>query len=195
MVYIMSETRNVPMKSLQEMTYYKRVESKQDANSFQQQEEEKQEYKKILIEKEMQKLVDAETISNVEGIRESLHEKKIEIQNSDMTERKKQRSLDYLENMKTMCNNKIQKLRYESNLQCQMEEAKAQGDIEEVIQLMNQYTHEKNLRKNDEYTKLHTSIKRAHKKVQLYSASQQAVDLFAEMNGAGNYVNVISTSI
>lgn len=195
MVYIMSGTRNVPMKSLQEMTHYKRVESKQDANAFEQQEEEKQGYKKILIEKEMQKLVDAETISNVEDIRESLHDKKLEIENSDMTEMKKQRSLDYLENIQVKCNNKIRKLRHESNLQRLMENAEEQGDIEEVAHLMNQYTHEKSLRKTDEYSKLHASIMGAHKKVQLYSASQKAVDLFAEMNGAGNYVNVISASI
>ncbi len=191
----MSGTRNVPMKSLHEVSYYKRVESKQDANSFEQQEEEKQKYKKILIEKEMQNLVDAETVSNVEDIKESLKDKKLEIENSDMTEMKKQRSLDYLQNIQVMCNNKIRKLRYESDLQRQMEAAKAEGDIDEVTQLMNKYIHEKNLRKMDEYTQLHTSIKSANKKVQLYSASQKAVELFDEMNGTGNYVNVISASI
>lgn len=183
------------MKSLQEMTYYKRVESKQDANFFQQQEDKKQEYKKILIEKELQNLVDAETVSHVEDIRESLKDKKLEIENSDMTESNKQRSLDYLQNVHTMCNNKIRKLRYESDLQRQMEAAEAEGDMDEVAQLLDHYTHEKNLRKTEEYTRLHTSIKCAHKKVQLYSASQKAVDLSAQMDGTGNYVNVISAAI
>lgn len=191
----MSGTRNVPMKSLQEMAYYKRVESKQDANSFQQQEEKEPEYKKILIEKELQSLVDAETVSHLENIRESLKDKKLEIENSDMTEGKKQHSLDYLQNVQVMCSNKIRRLRYESDLQRQMKAAEAKGDMDEVAQLFDQYTHEKNLRKTEEYTKLHTSLKCAHKKVQLYSASQKAVDLSAQMHGTGNYVNVTSAAL
>lgn len=183
------------MKSLQEMAYYKRVESKQDANSFQQQEDKKQKYKKTLKAKELQSLVDAETISQVEDIRESLKNKKFEIENSDMTEEMKQRSLDYLHNVQVMSNNKIRKLRYESDLQRQMEAAEAEGDMDEVAQLLAHYTHEKNLRKTEEYTKLHTGIKCAYQKVQLYSASQKAVNLSAQMDGTGNYVNVISAAI
>lgn len=194
MVNRMWGTRSVPMKSLQEMAYYKRVESKQDANSFQQPEDKKQEYKKIRIEKELQNLVDTETISHVEDIRESLKDKKLEIENSDMSQGKKQRSLDYLQNVQTMCNNKIRRLRYESNLQLQMKAAEAEGNLDEVAQLLDQYTHEKNLRKSEEYTKLHISIKCAHKRVQLYSASQKAVDVAAKVDGTGNYVNVISAT-
>lgn len=194
MVYGMLGTRNVPMKSLQEVAYYKRVESKQDANSFQQQEEKESAYKKILIEKEMQRLVDAETVSSLEEIREHLKDKKLEIENSDMTEGKKQHSLDYLQNVQIMCSNKIRRLHYESELQRQMEVAEAEGDMEEVAQLCNQYTHEKNLRKTEEYTKLHNSLKFAHKKVQLYSASQKAVDLSVQMHGTGNYVDVTSAA-
>lgn len=195
MVNRMSGARSVSTKSLHEMTYYKRVESKQDANFFQQQEENQQKYKKMHIDEELQKLVDAETVSHVEDIRERLNDKKLEIRNSDMTEMKKKRSLDHLQNIQTMCNNKIQKLRFESNLQRQIEAAEADGDMDEVAQLLEQYTHEKNLRKTDEYTKLHISLRNVNKKVQLYSASQEAVDLHTTMNGTGNYVNVISVAI
>ena len=195
----MSGTRSVPMK-LQEMTRYKRVESKQDANSFQEQEEKqqndkRQSYKKFQIEKALQDVVDAETVSCVEDIRELLDDKKSEIANSDMTETKKVRSLEYLQNVQAMCNSKIRQLRYESDLQLQIEEAKADGNVEEIARLLSQYTHEKNLRKIEEYTKLHANIKCAHKKVQIYSASQNAVDISTQVNGTGNYINVISTKI
>lgn len=192
-------TRSVPMKSrLEGMGLYQPVESKQDTASFQQHEQEqreKQQQAKKKMQKKadhMQKLVEAENTQDVQKVSKQLQGKRADIEKSTLSEQKKREALKHLQQMQTMCDKKLQLLQKESMLQQEIEAAEEQGDEETVAYLVQQYSREKNLRKAGEYASLQNSIKRADQKFQMYSASQQGINMMQEMNGKGNFVNVIS---
>ena len=187
------------MKSkLEGMGLYRPVESKQDTASFQQHEQqqrEKQQQAKQKIRKKadhMQKLVEAENAQDVQKVSIQLEGKREDIEKSALPEQKKVEALKHLKQMQIMCDKKLQLLQQESRLQHEIEAAEEKGDEETVAYLVQQYSREKNLRKAGEYASLQNSIKRADQKFQMYSESQQGIDLMQEMNGKGNFVNVIS---
>lgn len=196
----MTGTRNVPLQTrLEGMKNYKAektVENQEDVR-IQSQEIGKMEdnYKVI---GEMQNLVEAETVSNIEEVMDNLQSKKLEISNSDMDETRKKISLQQLQNMEERCNLKIKRLRFELSLEKMIAQAEEDGKEEHAMELRQEYVREKNLRKTGEYSELQQFLASQQesdenrKSYTIYNIKQKETQLLREMNQTGNFVNVQS---
>lgn len=187
-------TRNVPMQTrLEGMKEQKGIETRQknveENNTLTQGEE------KYKIAGDMQYLVEAETVSNVEEVMENLQNKKLEISNSDMDATRKKISLQQLHNMEEKCNLKIKKLRFEISMEKMIAKAEEEGDQAQAMELRQEYVREKNLRKTGEYSDLQQflAVNQANdenkKSYTIYNARQKETQLLHEMNEIGNFVD------
>lgn len=197
----MTGTRNVPMQArLEGMGNYaleRTVNNEVDTQSQQEQAKKREDTYKL--SGDMQYLVEAETVSNIEEVKGNLQDKKLEISNSDMDEIKKKISLQQLQSMEDRCNIKIKKLRLELSLEKMIAKAEEDGDKEQARELRQEYVREKNLRKTGEYSELQhfiTSKKEANTEKKTYStynnAKQKESKLLHEMKQVGNFVDLQS---
>ncbi|MBD5089732.1 MAG: hypothetical protein HDT30_13150 [Clostridiales bacterium] len=197
----MTGTRNVPMQTKLEgmgnHTLERTVNNEIDTQSQQEQEKKREDTYKLAGD--MQYLVEAETISNIEEVKGNLQDKKLEISNSDMDEIKKKISLQQLQSMEDRCNIKIKKLRFELSLEKMIAEAEKDGDKEQAKELRQEYVREKNLRKTGEYSELQHFLnnqKEVNEEKKAYSiynnVKQKENKLLHEMSQTGNFVDLQS---
>lgn len=197
----MAGTRNVPLQtSLEGMKEYQKEDSKESSSRESAQQNEQELEKSYGIPGDMQYLVDAETVSNVQDVKESLKDKKLEVTNSDMPEMDKRISLQKLQNIEERCNRKIDRLRFEISLEKMIAQAEQAGDTEKAAELRQEYSREKNLRKSKEYTDLQRMLLKENQTMEqkaymLYDSSQTGSDLRQKMNTAGNYVDLVSAEL
>lgn len=184
-----ARTRNVRIEKSYEVS--RRIQRKEDATDFQQGRQ-KKEHKEFKLDAELKDLMEAETIRNVEQVRDSLNDRKVELQNSDTAQSKKQKSLEHLQNIQNMCSIKLRNLHYEAKLQKQIDQAVKNENQEMVDQLLLKYTKEKSIRKSEEYTALQK--RPVEGKYKSYNAAYQSVDLIEQMEGSGNFVNYTSSA-
>lgn len=196
----MTGTRNVPMQArLEGMGNYtaeRAVEDKEDSQNQQQTKQKKDNYK---VAGEMQHLVEAETVSNVEEVMDNLQSKKLEISNSDMDRTRKKISLQQLQNIENRCNLKIKRLRFELSLERMIEKAEKAGDEQQAMELRQEYVREKNLRKTEEYSELQhfmTARQEADESKNSYTTynngKKKETQLRHEINQTGNFINLQS---
>ncbi|MCI8410829.1 MAG: hypothetical protein HFJ09_16470 [Lachnospiraceae bacterium] len=197
----MTGTRNVPMQARLEGMGSRTLERKEDkeVDTQSQQEQAKKREDTYKLSGDMQYLVEAETVSNIEEVKGNLQDKKLEISNSDMDKIKKKISLQQLQSMEDRCNIKIKKLRLELSLEKMIVKAEEDGDKEQARELRQEYVREKNLRKTEEYSDLQhflTSKKEANTEKKTYStynnAKQKESKLLHEMKQVGNFVDLQS---
>lgn len=198
----MSGTRIVPLHgTLQGMTGYKRdgQSDTRDTSGKNKKKKEQKKLKKISygVPLDIQRLLGAETVSNVQDVKEGLKNKKLAITNSDMTDLDKQISLEKIQNIEERCNRKVDQLRFELLLKKEIAQAKQDGDTKKVEELEQKYNREKTLRKTEEYTELqHELQKENYTETQrgyiVYNANQAGSNLLHEINGLGNYVDLTS---
>lgn len=202
MYYVgMTGTRNVPMQTkLEGMGNYAAERSvNQEADIQSQQEQAKKQEDVYKFAGDMQYLVEAETVSNIEEVMGNLHDKKLEISKSDMDEIKKKISLQQLQNMEDRCNIKIKKLRFELSLEKMIAKAEENGDKEQAKELRQEYVKERNLRKTEEYSELQhflTNQKEVNEEKKAYfiynNVKQKETKLLHEMRQTGNFVDLES---
>ena len=185
-------------KSLDKMNEYtkRRRVKRSDPYQNQTQEQPAQE-NSYYVPGEMKYFLNAETISNVEEVIETLQDKKIEIVNSDMEDAKKRKSLIYLQSLQDRCNAKMEKRRFENALEKKIVQAEENGDEEAAKLLREKYVREKSLRKVTEYSNMQETFAQVRnagmqKSIKSYTANQTYMDLFSYMNGTGNFVNFLS---
>lgn len=197
----MAGTRNVPIQTrLQSINNYTaertNVADKKDTQGKEQQT--KQSSDSYKMAGEMKYFVEAETVSNIEEVKDNLQNRKLEISNSDMDETRKKISLQQLQTMEERCNLKIKKLRFELSLEKMIAKAEDSGDEKQAAQLRQEYDREKNLRKNGEYSELQYFLKEQqetgeHENVYtIYNARQKETQLLRNINQTGNFVNLQS---
>lgn len=197
----MTGTRNVPMQArlegMSNRTLERTEEKEIDIQSRQEQAKKREDIYKLAGD--MQYLVEAETVSNIEEVMGNLQDKKLEISNSDMDDIKKKISLQQLQSMEDRCNIKIKKLRFELSLEKMIEKAEENGDEEQARELRQEYVREKNLRKTEEYSDLQqflTSKKEENTEKKTYStynnAKQKETKLLHEIRQVGNFVDLQS---
>lgn len=199
----MAGTRNVPMQTrlegMQSVTQEKSVESTSDAGAYQGNNKCSQEMSHVIIGN-MQNLVKAETVSNVQEVMNTLQEKKLEITNSDMSETKKQISLQQLHNIHERCNLKIQKLRFEVSLEKKIAKVEKEGNREQAEEIRQDYLREKNIRKSDEYAELQRFIMQNNsysstRSPFIYNIEQMGDDLLKKEIQSGSYIDFRSMDL
>lgn len=198
----MAGTRIVPLHgTLQGMKGYKkdgRAETGDTSEESKKRKEQKKPKKRSCgVPLDIQRLLGAETVSNVQDVKEGLIDKKLAITNSDMTETNKKISLEKIQNIEERCNRKIDMLRLELSLKKEITQAQKDGDKKKVEKLKQQYDREKTLRKTEEYTELqHVLQKETYAETQsgymVYNANQSGCNLLQEIHGVGNYVDLTS---
>ena len=197
----MAGTRIVPLHgTLQGMKGYKGngQEEKFSGKNEKKKKEQKKQRKRIYgVPLDIQRLLGAETVSNVQDVKDGLKDKKIAITNSDMTETDKQISLEKIQNIEERCNRKMDLLRLELSLKKEIAKAQEDGDTKKVEELRQKYDREKTLRKTEEYTDLQNVLQKesqnkAKHAYMVYDASQSGSNLLEELHGVGNYVDLTS---
>lgn len=196
----MTGTRNVPLQTrLEGMSNYKTEKTagnQEDVQSRQQEMRKMEDNYQVIGE--MQNLVEAETVSNIEEVMDNLQNKKLEISNSDMDETRKKISLQQLQDMEERCNLKIKRLRFELSLEKMIAQAEEDGKEEHAIELRQEYVREKNLRKTGEYSELQQFLTSQQETGEnrssytIYNINQKETQLLREMNQTGNFVNLQS---
>ena len=198
----MAGTRIVPLHgTLQGMKGYKR-DSQSENGDTSGEDKKKKEQKKPKktsygVPLDIQRLLGAETVSNVQDVKEGLKDKKLAIANSDMTETDKQISLEKIQNIEERCNRKMDQLRLELLIKEQIAQAQQDGDIKKIEELKQKYDREKTLRKTEEYTELQHQLQKekytqTKKGYMVYDATQARSNLLQEIQGVGNYVDLTS---
>lgn len=199
----MAGTRVVPLHgTLQGMKGYKRDGQTESGSSSKEnkkkKEQKKQKKRSYGVPLDIQRLLGAETVSNVQDVKEKLKDKKIAIANSEMTETDKQISLQKLQNIEDRCNRKMDLLRFERSLEKEISQAQKDGDTKKVEELKQKYDREKRCRKTEEYTELQHELKKEKymdikNGYMIYDATQTGSNLMQEFRGIGNYVDLTST--
>lgn len=203
MVYTgMAGTRIVPLHgTLQGMKGYKKG-SQSDSGDTSRENKKKKEQKKPKktsygVPLDIQRLLGAETVSNVQDVKEGLKDKELAIANSDMSDADKQISLKKIKIIEEKCNRKMDLLRLELSLKQEMTQAQKEGNTKKVEELKQQYDREKTLRKTEEYTELQRALQKGtyaetQRGYMVYNASQAGSSLLQEIRGVGNYVDLTS---
>ena len=166
-----------------------RIEKKQAASDSEQ-EKKRDKHKEFKLDEEMKKLMDAETVSNLQDVQQSIVERRVEVHSSNISESKKQKTLEHLQTIQNMAAQKMRNLRFEVDLQRRIEAASKEGEIKKAELLEAQYNRGRSIRKSEEYSKLQGSM--VSHKYKNYNQKKQAVDMIARMEGTGNFVNLIS---
>ena len=118
------------MKKMMQMDNL-RIEKKQDASDSEQ-EEKRDKHKEFKLDEEMKKLMDAETVSNLQDVQQSIVERRVEVHSSNISESKKQKTLEHLQTIQNMAAQKMRNLRFEVDLQRRIEEASKEGEIKKA---------------------------------------------------------------
>lgn len=197
----MAGTRNVPIQTrLQSINSYNgNRENTPDNRKYTEEQKQPQSggdsYK---VTDQMKYLVEAETVSNIEDVKDNLQNKKLEISNSDMDETRKKISLQQLQTIEERCNLKIKQLRLELSIQKKIAKAEESGDGKQADRLRQEYDREKNLRKNGEYSELQNFLKNQQGTGEqenvytIYNAKQKETQLLRKINQTGNFIDLQS---